>query len=432
MAALPALLARLFSYTGFQQERGDTGFPGTRIDADLDQLANGFNALRGAIGTLFRDDGGLKNGSVTRAALAADIWLGLGATRPWKTASTYAKDATVTQGYTLYVCLVAHASGVFATDLVAGRWAPLADLSQAVTIGADEIGREQLVDGAVGPLEIDDLAVLARHLADAVLQPRHAGPAFGRLPVGAVLEFEGALPPPGFLLANGALVSRTDYAALFEALTVTFTANATNGSADLSNVSRTLAGLGLIGSLVEGPGVPVGTQLNRDVDGSVRLTANVTANSTGGAFRILPQGIGDGATTFALPDHRGFVTAGRDNGTPFVGRLASFTSARINGRGGRETAALTNANLPVTLPSASGSVDLPAFDVPTRAQLINIVFGDAGAGSSASQLWQGLSSVSIDPPARSFTAAVNNSGGGQPVNFLQPTRTTNKIIFAGV
>ena len=42
---------------------------------------------------------------------------------PWITATSYALDARVTQGGSTYICVSAHTSGTFATDLTAGNWA---------------------------------------------------------------------------------------------------------------------------------------------------------------------------------------------------------------------------------------------------------------------------------------------------------------------
>ena len=42
---------------------------------------------------------------------------------PWMTATAYPVDARVTQSALTYRCLVAHTSGVFATDLADGKWA---------------------------------------------------------------------------------------------------------------------------------------------------------------------------------------------------------------------------------------------------------------------------------------------------------------------
>jgi microcystin-dependent protein len=48
------------------------------------------------------------------------------------------------------------------------------------------------------------------------------GTLFGGVPSGAVFWFAASTPPTGYLKANGAVVSRTTYAALFAAIGTTF------------------------------------------------------------------------------------------------------------------------------------------------------------------------------------------------------------------
>lgn len=84
------------------------------------------------------------------------------------------------------------------------------------------------------------------------------------MPVGGLVEFAGETPPSGYLVCDGSLVSRTEYADLFTAI------------------------------------------------GEV-------------------WGAGDGSTTFALPDLRGRVTRGRDNG---AGRDPDAAGRTENSTGG--------------------------------------------------------------------------------------------------
>lgn len=80
----------------------------------------------------------------------------------WQTATAYAPGppaSTVSHAGSSYVCLVAHTSGTFATDLVAGRWGVLAakgaDGSGTGTVnpsGAIADGDVALFDGTTGTL----------------------------------------------------------------------------------------------------------------------------------------------------------------------------------------------------------------------------------------------------------------------------------------
>ena len=99
------------------------------------------------------------------------------------------------------------------------------------------------------------------------------------VPVGTILDFAGATAPTGYLVCDGSAVSRTTYAALFAALTVTV-----NG-----------------------------------VD-------------------TLPWGDGDGSTTFNLPDFRGRTAIGSGTGTG-----GNATAHALASKGGTETHKLTAA-----------------------------------------------------------------------------------------
>ena len=52
------------------------------------------------------------------------------AASPWVTSTPYVIDDLVKESSKMYTCLVAHSSGVFATDLGAGKWAQIADFDK--------------------------------------------------------------------------------------------------------------------------------------------------------------------------------------------------------------------------------------------------------------------------------------------------------------
>ncbi|WP_441280380.1 hypothetical protein [Tardiphaga sp. 862_B3_N1_1] len=70
-----------------------------------------------------RSDGALKNGIVTYDSLSTSLQAaGLAPADAWATATSYLVNKSVVQNSSLYRALVAHISGVFATDLAAGKW----------------------------------------------------------------------------------------------------------------------------------------------------------------------------------------------------------------------------------------------------------------------------------------------------------------------
>jgi len=159
----------------------------------------------------------------------------------------------------------------------------------------------------------------------------------GGNPVGAVLEFAGAAAPTGWLLCNGAAISRTTYAALY---------------------------------------VMIGT-----------------------AF-----GVGDGSTTFNVPDARGRATIGAGAGT-------GLTSRSLAATGGAETHTLTTAEMPAHAHAANPSH----------------TFMEATAGGPSGTNNAGGSSF-----PNTLASETANTGGGGAHNNVQPFLALNKIIFSGV
>jgi hypothetical protein len=105
------------------------GFPGQALDVEFQDVKTTTDAIRTNLALIQRDDGALKNGVVTYDALSASLQsAGLQPATPWVTATAYQAGASVIQTTSLYRCLVAHTSGVFAPDLAAGKWLFLATL----------------------------------------------------------------------------------------------------------------------------------------------------------------------------------------------------------------------------------------------------------------------------------------------------------------
>jgi len=129
-------------------------------------------------------------------------------------------------------------------------------------------------------------------------------------------------------------------------------------------------------------------------------------------------GVGDGSTTFNIPDCRGRTVAGKDDmGGSSANRLTN-QSGGLNGdtlgaTGGAETHTLVNAEIPP---------HQHTYD-RTTGSFINNSLGGSGAGSN-----DGCTSMIFTP---TVTTASTVLGGGAH-NNVQPTIIFNKIIYAGV
>jgi hypothetical protein len=99
--------------------------------ASLDGLMAGIKTTTDQIlanlALIQRDDGQLLDQTVTIASLSTQVIALLSSTAwrvrgGWVTGAAYAIGDIVLQNALIYLCVVAHTSGTFATDLAAGKW----------------------------------------------------------------------------------------------------------------------------------------------------------------------------------------------------------------------------------------------------------------------------------------------------------------------
>lgn len=169
------------------------------------------------------------------------------------------------------------------------------------------------------------------------------------------------LLPAGWLWADGSAQSRTTFAALFAAICPSFTATLTNGSATISAIATDFRNLGLIGARIEGPaGMPVGGTVTAITANTMTLSAAFTGSTGSATVRLLPWGVGNGSTTFNVPDARGRTLVGRDDlGGTLANRLtvagSSIDGTKLNQGVGSQNRQLVEGNLPPHSHSASSS-----------------------------------------------------------------------------
>ena len=138
---------------------------------------------------------------------------------------------------------------------------------------------------------------------------------------------------------------------------------------------------------------------------------------TGTAF-----GVGDGSTTFNIPDLRGRVAAGRDDmGGSSAARLSgALASTTLGAVGGTQTQTLLTGNLPPYTPS--GTVPVSIAGGSGNQGLQSGTGGPVNIGGTGS----GGTNVALTPSA-SFSG--NAQGGtSTPVIIVQPTIICNHIL----
>lgn len=117
------------SYTAQEQALGNGTLPGQELDVDLAAVRASITAIIEFLKTSIRSDGRLNNGTVTSDTLASSLIIGFDPPAPWTSAVAYTTRSTVFSGFGFYLCLTAHTSTDFSTDLASGRWVLLADLT---------------------------------------------------------------------------------------------------------------------------------------------------------------------------------------------------------------------------------------------------------------------------------------------------------------
>ena len=432
-----------FSYTGFAQGLGNGSFPGTQLDNDLIGLVDSVSETIDFVTAVIREDGQLQNGVVTKASLDSSLSLGVAPPRPWATLTAYAVDETATINNSIYICTIAHTSGVFASDLGAGFWGLIAELTVPAAISdgtvtepkhaTGGVSTRALTDGSVTTVKIGSAAVTTDKLA--------ASTALALLPIGSEIDFAGFLAPFGWAFEFGQALSRTTYLALFNVLCPNFTATTANASPVITGIATDLRNLGLEGAPIEGANITPGTTIVSVAINSITMSLNATGNAAGVSVRILPWGAGDGSTTFNLPDARDRTSIGRGNmGGTSAGRITAagagnpgIETNRIGTSGGVDRHTLTAAQLAAHTHVASTTITTAGAHTHTYVGPPNDTAHPTGTGATeprGANITRTTDSAGDHTHTATTTITANTGGEAHP--NVQPARVTNKIIFTGV
>jgi microcystin-dependent protein len=146
-------------------------------------------------------------------------------------------------------------------------------------------------------------------------------------------------------------------------------------------------------------------------------------------------GVGDGSTTFTLPDCRGRVSAGKDDmGGSSANRLTDADDG-LNGdtlgdTGGGETQVLVEANLAAHTHTFSATTSSDGAHTHS--------YGNAGGtestangGNSAADTSSGTTG-SNGAHTHTVSGTTGSTGSGTAFGIVQPTIIFNKIIYTGV
>jgi microcystin-dependent protein len=146
-------------------------------------------------------------------------------------------------------------------------------------------------------------------------------------------------------------------------------------------------------------------------------------------------GVGNGSTTFNLPDMKGRVPAGKEaSATRLTSTYFGGDSTALGATGGSESHTLTRAQIPTGITSTGTATGIGSsgnvIPTVTSGAQSDLSFSPSGAGSHVPSTAGGWS---FDNNTLAGSASVtSNNTSGNAHNNTQPTIIVNYIIFAGV
>jgi hypothetical protein len=259
----PSPFNRSFSFSNFQASNPSLPIPGSQVDLELNNVKATTDQLCANLALLQRDDGAPKNGSVTFDTLSPSLQTaGIAPALPWIASTAYAMSVSVTHGSAFYRCLVAHTSGVFATDLAAGKWVLIVDFATIALVAASQIAVTpsgsltsdaqtslQALDTGKAPLShtqvastISDSTAAGRALltaADVTAQNTLLGTTALGFQSGDVKETSCLALQSGWYYCDGSNKNRVTDVNLFNAITIRQNGTTTSASAVVTGLSDT-------------------------------------------------------------------------------------------------------------------------------------------------------------------------------------------------
>lgn len=250
--------------------------------------------------------------------------------------------------------------------------------------------------------------------------------------VGTIKPWAGLTAPNQYAFTYGQEISRTTYASLFTAITSTQVAFCTSASPTITGLTDTTNFW--IGMDVELTCVAAGfSTVVSKTSSTVTLAANANVTTNLNAV-FFPWGRGNGATTFNLPDFRGFAIAGNNNmgGTASSNLTTTYFGATnpnsAGAAGGNEATTFAQANLP----AVNFNVTNPTITVSSSGTPAGGIVNFGSAIQSGTQGGSSFNTYAVGQYGTIVAAAsggiVASGGSGTPFSRVQPTKTSNYII----
>lgn len=134
--AYPTAYYPAYNFTQYQVSHPATPLPAASVDAELFSISTSITQIVTALEGIMRSDGALANNSVGMQQLQTSLFTGVNPATNWLTNTAYTQQMSVYENNAVYLCLVSHTSGVFATDLAAGYWELILNFSTYISAAA--------------------------------------------------------------------------------------------------------------------------------------------------------------------------------------------------------------------------------------------------------------------------------------------------------
>jgi hypothetical protein len=256
------------------------------------------------------------------------------------------------------------------------------------------------------------------------------------MPIGAVIDFAGTTPPSGWLIADGRLVSRSTYAALFAVLGTAFNAGDGSTTFGLPNFNGR-SGVGP-GNMIDQAGI--GYTFNfATVAGFV---GNLITQSTLPAYNMQTdfQGVHNhgGAATGGSHGHTTDWQGIHTHGGATAGNYTGVTVNDPTHSHGYAVYYVATTGSSDFLNAGGSQVGNYAAGATTNAAATGITLTDPGhihgissdGGHAHTTSYSGSLTLTINNDG-SHQHNVNLGGGGQAFEVLSPILVITKIIYAG-
>jgi microcystin-dependent protein len=409
-----------YNFSGYQAQNPSTPLPAARVDIELASIAESTEELRDAVMDIRRSDGQLKNQSVGPDQISPALSLGFTNRGAWAEGTDYSAADGAVYGTTFYSAAVAHTSSAETRpDLDSDTWHVLFTFESII-----------VADGAITPAKLS---------ADAAGFRTKIG--LGTLAVEDVAYLDSRV----HALTEKADIVDDDEFALIDS--------------EASNVGKKITWGDMVAAVVEalGPSRYIGEviELSGPTLPPLCIYAagqNISRTTYAAYFAEVgtTYGVGDGSTTFGVPDRRGRTAAGKDNmGGTSANRLTGLAGG-VNGDvlgavGGVETHTLTTAQL-ATHTHADGTLEAANHGHPARFSDFNDANSDgsSGGGFMLDEASTQTRSAWTGSPSDTFGRAIGGSGAldvsgntasagsGEAHNNVQPTIISNFAIYVGV